>query len=68
MKTTKPENIPVYVGSSKNYIMKWYSKGMWHYRATIHRSNGILSGVFYTLENAEEYIQKHHEKGDSNAV
>lgn len=68
MRTTKPIYIPVYLGTSKNYIMKWYTKGLWHYRATIHKSNGILSAVFYSLENAEEYINKNHERGESNAV
>lgn len=60
MRETKAEEIPVLntAGEEKGIIMKYYKYGLWHYRAIIFKSNGILSGIFYSLENARQFIQE----------
>ena len=43
-------------GNEKGFVTKYYKYGLWHYRAILFKSNGILSANFYTLENAKQYI------------
>ena len=60
MKQTKAEESPVFnlEGDKQGVIMKYYKYGIWHYRAIIFKENGILSGIFYSLENARQFIQE----------
>ena len=60
MRETKAEEIPVFnlEGEKQGVIMKYYKYGLWHYRAIIFIYDGILSGVFYSLENARQFIQE----------
>jgi len=39
-------------------IQKYYKYGLWHYKAIISMPYGILSGVFYSLDDAKKYIQE----------
>tara|TARA_B100000686_G_scaffold290702_1_gene318233 strand:- start:1401 stop:1589 length:189 start_codon:yes stop_codon:yes gene_type:complete len=60
MRETKAEEIPVFnlEGDKQGVIMKYYKYGLWHYRAIIFIYDGILSGVFYSLENARQFIKE----------
>ena len=60
MRETKAEEIPVFnlEGEKQGIVMKYYKYGLWHYRAIIFKSNGILSGIFYSLENAKQVIEE----------
>ena len=60
MRETKAEEIPVFSinGEKQGIVMKYYKYGLWHYRAIIFKENGILSGIFYSLENARQFIQE----------
>jgi hypothetical protein len=39
-------------------IQKYYKYGLWHYKAIILSPYGILSGVFYSIDDAKQYIQE----------
>jgi len=45
-------------GEKQGVVMKYYKYGMWHFRAIIFKENGILSGIFYSLENAKQFVME----------
>mgnify|MGYP003149191488 FL=1 len=45
-------------GDKRGIVMKYYKYGMWHFRAVIFVENGILSGIFYSLENAKQFVME----------
>ena len=50
-------------GEKQGVVMKYYKYGMWHFRAIIFKENGILSGIFFSIENAKQFVME-----KSNAV
>lgn len=54
MKEIQATEIPYLEGC----IQKYYKYGLWHYKAIILSPYGILSGVFYSIDDAKKYIQE----------
>jgi hypothetical protein len=66
MRETKAVEIPIIKdGKQEGIIQKYYKYGMWNYRAIIFRPNGIISGNFFTLENAKEFIKLSNEANNA---
>ena len=62
MRETRAQEIPIIEdGAQLGLIQKYYKYGTWNYRAIIFKPNGIISGNFFSLENAELFIQTNKE-------
>ena len=60
MRETKAVEIQVLDidGEKQGVVMKYYKYGMWHFRAIIFKENGILSGIFFSIENAKQFVME----------